>query len=93
MNKSNEIRVAITGFGGLDNSEPGTAVARALKIGWEGKISIDALGYDPWMTGAFSPGLIDNIHILPPLGDGDYAILERIIEINEKRKFHAIIPT
>ena len=93
MNKNNEIRVAITGFGGLDNSEPGTAVARALKIGWEGKISIDALGYDPWMTGAFSPGLIDNIHILPPLSDGDHAILERIIEINEKRKFHAIIPT
>ena len=93
MNKSNEIRVAITGFGGLDNSEPGTAVARALKRGWEGKISIDALGYDPWMTGAFSPGLIDNIHILPPLTDGDYAILERIIEINNKRKFHAIIPT
>ena len=61
MNKNNEIRVAITGFGGLDNSEPGTAVARSLKIGWEGKISIDALGYDPWMTGAFSPGLIDNI--------------------------------
>ena len=93
MNKNNEIRVAITGFGGLDNSEPGTAVARALKLGWEGKISIDALGYDPWMTGAFSPGLIDNIHILPPLVEGDYALLERIVEINEKRKFHVIIPT
>ena len=34
MKKFSEIRVAITGFGGLDNSEPGTAVARALKLGW-----------------------------------------------------------
>ena len=65
MKKTKEIRVAVTGFGGLDNSEPGTAVARALKLGWEGSISIDALGYDSWMTGAFSPGLIDNIHIMP----------------------------
>jgi len=93
MKKYNEVRIAITGFGGLDNSEPGTAVARALKLGWEGKISIDALGYDAWMTGAFSPGLIDNLHIVPPLVEGDNAFFERIIEINKKRKFHAIIPS
>ena len=93
MKKFSEIRVAITGFGGLDNSEPGTAVARALKLGWEGNISIDALGYDAWMTGAFSPGLIDNLHIMPPLVEGENAFFERIIEINKKRKFHAIIPS
>ena len=55
MKKFSEVRVAITGFGGLDNSEPGTAVARALKLGWEGNISIDALGYDAWMTGPKTP--------------------------------------
>ena len=93
MKKFSEIRVAITGFGGLDNSEPGTAVARALKLGWEGNISIDALGYDAWMTGAFSPGLIDNVHIMPPIAEGENAFYERIIEINKKRKFHAIIPS
>ena len=88
-----ELRIAITGFGGLDNSEPGTAVARAIKLGWEGNISIDALGYDAWMTGAFSPGLIDNVHIMPPIAEGENAFYERIIEINKKRKFHAIIPS
>ena len=66
-NFKKELRIAITGFGGLDNSEPGTAVARAIKLGWEGNISIDALGYDAWMTGAFSPGLIDNVHTMPPI--------------------------
>ena len=93
MKKTKEIRVAVTGFGGLDNSEPGTAVARALKLGWEGNISIDALGYDNWMTGAFSPGLIDNIHILPPLVEGDNVFFDRIIEINNKREFNVIIPS
>ena len=34
MKHSSEIRLAITGFGGLDNSEPGTAVARAIQLGW-----------------------------------------------------------
>ena len=29
-NFKKELRIAITGFGGLDNSEPGTAVARLL---------------------------------------------------------------
>ena len=93
MSKNKEIRIAITGFGGLDNSEPGTAVARALKLGFEGNISIDALGYDPWMTGAFSPGLIDNLHIIPPLAEGENSFYERIVEINNKRKFDIIIPS
>ena len=93
MSKNKEIRIAITGFGGLDNSEPGTAVARALKLGFEGNISIDALGYDPWMTGAFSPGLIDNLHIMPPLAEGENSFYERIVEINNKRKFDIIIPS
>ena len=80
MKHSSEIRLAITGFGGLDNSEPGTAVARAIKLGWEGNVSIDALGYDAWMTGAFSPGLIDNLHIMPPLAEGENAFFERNIK-------------
>ena len=88
-----EIRVLISGFGGLSNAEPGTAVARSLKLGWKGKITIDAMGYDPWITGALSPGLIDHIHIIPPLVEGDGAMLERIQEIHEKRKINILIAT
>jgi carbamoyl-phosphate synthase large subunit len=87
-----DVGVAISGFGGMDNPEPGTPVARALRKGWRGNLSITALGYDNWMTGAWSPGLCDRLAITPPLIDGDAAVLARILELNKGKSFSTLIP-
>jgi carbamoyl-phosphate synthase large subunit len=87
-----DVGVAISGFGGMDNPEPGTPVARALRKGWRGNLSITALGYDHWMTGAWSPGLCDRLAITPPLIDGDAAVFARIVELNKAQSFSALIP-
>lgn len=89
---ASDIRVAITGFGGLDNPEPGTGVARALRQGWRGDIEIHALGYDAWMTGAWLPELSDRVHRLPPLAQGEHALLERVLELHAAHPFDALIP-
>ena len=87
-----DVGVAISGFGGMDNPEPGTPVARALRKGWRGNLSITALGYDHWMTGAWSPGLCDRLAITPPLIEGDAAVFARILELNKGKSFSALIP-
>ena len=45
--KRPDLRVAISGFDGLDVPHPGAAVARALRESWGEPIEIHALGYDP----------------------------------------------
>ncbi|MBM3221194.1 MAG: hypothetical protein FJZ38_21380 [Candidatus Rokubacteria bacterium] len=85
-------RVAISGFGGLDNPEPGTPVARALRLGLPGSLTIEALGYDPWITGAYSPGLVDRIHLTVPLARGDDAVLARLLAIHAASPFDVLMP-
>lgn len=85
-------RVAISGFGGLDNPEPGTPVARALRLGLPGSLTIDALGYDPWMTGAYSPGLVDRIHLVAPVAGGDETVLARLLDLHATSPFDVLVP-
>lgn len=84
--------IALTGLGGLDNPEPGTSVARALKKGWSGDIRIEGLTYSAWETGAWSPGVLDGINLVPPLTSGREKVLERLIEIAKDRAIDALIP-
>jgi len=86
------IRVAVTGFGGLNNPEPGTPVARSLRQGWPGKLHIHAMGYDTWMTGGWMPGVVDELHLLCPLAEGDEAVLQRLMGIHKKSRFDVLIP-
>jgi len=86
------VRVAVTGFGGLDNPEPGTAVARALRLGIPQGLTIEALGYDPWLTGAYSPGLVDRVHLAAPLAGGDEAVLARVLEIHRAQPLDVLLP-
>jgi carbamoyl-phosphate synthase large subunit len=85
-------RVAISGFGGLDNPEPGTPVARALRLAMGRAVAIEALGYDPWLTGAYSPGLVDRVHLATPLAGGDEAVLARLLEIRHAHPFDVLLP-
>ena len=90
--KPSEIRIAISGFGGLNNPHPGAPVAEALREGWRGPMQIHAFGSDPMMMGAWMPGVADRLHILPFPSAGDEAILERVLEIHRDVGLDAIIP-
>ncbi|MDA1132378.1 MAG: ATP-grasp domain-containing protein [Proteobacteria bacterium] len=87
-----DLGVVISGFGGLDNPEPGTPVARALRLGWRGGLHITALGYDRWITGAWSPGLVDRLALVPPLANGDEAVFARLMKLHRERPFAALLP-
>ncbi|MBL4692593.1 MAG: ATP-grasp domain-containing protein [Magnetovibrio sp.] len=91
MNENN-LSVALTGFGGLDNPEPGLAVARSLRAGWNDPLEIEALCYDTWNTGAWMPKIADRIHLVVPIAKGDDAVLARLKEIHAKHPFQALIP-
>lgn len=91
MNTS-KTRVALTGFGGLDNPEPGTAVARSLRAGWKGPLEIEALCYDVWDTGGWMPDLANRMHLVTPISNGDEAVFARLKEIHKKHPFDALIP-
>lgn len=86
------IRVALTGLAGLDNPEPGLAVARALREGWRGPLEIEGLVYDPWSTGGWAPGVVDRLHLIPPIALGDEAVLQRLLALHRKHPVDVLIP-
>ncbi|MEH6824977.1 MAG: hypothetical protein V7629_13810 [Motiliproteus sp.] len=90
--KTPDAVVALTGFGGLEAHQPGAAVARALRDGWQANISIEALGYDSVMTAAWMPGVADRLHLIPAIGASDDAVLEQILRIHEKTHLDALLP-
>lgn len=91
--KPTTLRVALSGFDGLDNPHPGAAVAQALRQGAQGRMAIEALVYDALETGAWMPGAVDRINLMPPLHEGDEAALERVLEIHAERGLDALIPS
>lgn len=90
--KGRKVRVAVTGFGGLSNPHPGTAVAEALRKGCAGEIEIHALVYESATTGAWMPGVADVIHLIPPLHHGPHQTLGRLAEIHREYGLDAVIP-
>jgi len=88
----NRTRVALTGFGGLDSPDPGIGVAEAIRHGWRGGLEIYALCYDVWSTGAWLPGLVDRLHVIPPLAKAAREMSSGILAIHEERPFDALIP-
>jgi carbamoyl-phosphate synthase large subunit len=84
--------VALSGFDGLDNPHPGAAVAQALRQGSSDRIEIEALVYDALETGAWMPGAVDRINLMPSLHEGDEATLRRVLEIHSQRPLDALIP-
>jgi carbamoyl-phosphate synthase large subunit len=81
--KSKTLRIAISGFDGLDVPHPGGPVARALREGWAG----------PIMTGAWMAGAADELHTLPDFSDGDAVMLERLVALTSRFGLDAFIPT
>jgi carbamoyl-phosphate synthase large subunit len=68
------------------------SVARALRAGWRGDLELTALGYDPFMGGAWAPGLIDRFHLLAENRNNDETLIDRILEIHAERNFDALLP-
>ncbi len=84
--------IAVTGLGGLDNPEPGTAVIRAIRRAWSGRLNVLGLCYDPWTNGAWLPGVADELFRAAPVADGDAAVLDRILDIHGQRSIDALLP-
>ena len=92
-NKNGVIRIAISGFDGLDNPHPGSAVGRAIREGWDAPVHIDALGYDAQLTGAWMPGVADELHDMPLPSDGDDTTFDRLMEIHARQPLDVVIPS
>ena len=86
-----ETQVALLGFRRVDDAA-GVSVARALRAGWRGRLVLAALGYDPFMGGAWIPGLMDRFHLLAGDPASDELLVERILEFHAERPFDALIP-
>ncbi len=89
---SKDIGVALTGFSGLESPGPGVSVARALREGWDGELTLTALGGDPVLPGAWLPGLADRIHRLPPAAAGEDAFFKAVVCAHEESPFAALVP-
>ncbi len=84
--------IALTGFGGLDAPHSGTSVARTLRKGWAGNITIEALGQHSVMTGAWMPGVADGLHLIPAVAEGDDAIFEQLMAVHRRGRLDALLP-
>jgi hypothetical protein len=84
-------RVALLGFSGVGNAAASVSVARALRAGWHGDLELAALGFDPFMSGAWIPGLIDRFHLLAEgYRDGE-PLIDQILELDAEHCFDALI--
>lgn len=88
----NRVAVALTGLAGLDNPEPGLGVARALRNRWGRAIVMEGLVYDPWSTGGWTPGIVDRLHLIPPVASGDDAVLRRMLDVHKAHPVDVLIP-
>jgi carbamoyl-phosphate synthase large subunit len=86
------LTVAVTGFAGLEDPGPGTSVAHALRQGWRGALAIHAWVYGGQVNGAWLPGVIDRVEVLPPVHAGDQRLYEAILEIHRKAPVDALLP-
>jgi len=86
------LRVALTGFGGVEDPGPGASVAHALREGWTGDLAISAWSYGGPANGAWLPGVIERLQVLPALDAGEQRVFEAIVEAHERAPIAALIP-
>ena len=91
-NPERSLRVALTGFGGLDDAGSGVSVAQALRDGWTGDLGICAWSYASLANGAWLPGAVDRLHVLPALDAGEQQLFEAMVEAHERAAVAALIP-
>lgn len=89
--RTRPVRVAITGFSGLDDPGPGAAVARALRAARSRPMELAAWIYGAADTTALLPGIVDRIEVLPPADGHDEALIEAIAEANATHRIDALL--
>jgi biotin carboxylase len=92
ISRTRKLSVALTGFGGLDEPGPGASVAHALKQGWPSDLSISAWSYGSPANGAWLPGVVDRLQVLPPLAAGEEKVFAAIVEAHERAPVDVLIP-
>jgi carbamoyl-phosphate synthase large subunit len=91
-NTERTVRVAVTGFGGLDDAGPGVSVAQALRDGWVGHLAVCAWSYGGPANGVWLPDVVDRLHVLPALDGGEQQLFEAIADASEMAPIDALIP-
>ncbi len=88
-------RVAVTGLNATDDPNPGLAVIRSLREQeqWKGQLRIIGLAYDALDTGIHSPGVIDEVYLLPYASQGTASLIHRLREIRQRTRIDVVIPT
>jgi carbamoyl-phosphate synthase large subunit len=82
------MKIAISGLNNNDNPAPGVGVAKSLK----NKHSLIGLSYDVNETGVYQD-IFESSYLMPFPTMGWEEIKNRILEIKEREKIEAIIPT
>lgn len=86
------LRVAITGFAGLEEPGPGAAVAQSLRAGWKGALELSAWTYGGPANSALLPAVIDRAQVLPSLDLGDERLFAAIVEHAKRSGIDVILP-
>jgi hypothetical protein len=63
-----------------------------VREGWTGDLEICAWSYGSPANGAWLPGVVDRLQVLPALEAGEQQVLEAIVEGHERASIAALIP-
>lgn len=84
--------IAVTGLNAIDSPGPGMAVIRSLRESKTFDCRIIGLSYEALEPGIYMGDWIDITYQIPYPGAGSQALLDRLIQINEREKINVIIP-
>jgi carbamoyl-phosphate synthase large subunit len=86
------LRVALTGFSGLEDPGPGAGTAHALREGWGERIDLIAAAYGAPANAAWLPGVIDRLELLPPLAEGEQRLFDAWLDVHRRTPIDVLLP-
>ena len=85
--------IAVTGLSASENPQPGPAVLRSLREVSRREGRLLGLVYDALESGIYTPGLADDVFLIPYPSEGSSAFLSRLDYILSQRRIDVILPT
>jgi carbamoyl-phosphate synthase large subunit len=90
--KKKKLCIAVTGLNAIDSPGPGIAVIRSIRDCKEWDIRIIGLSYESLEPGIYMHDVVDKTYQIPYPSAGSEALLNRLIQINEKESLDVVIP-
>jgi carbamoyl-phosphate synthase large subunit len=86
------ITIAVTGLNNIDSPGPGVPVIRALRESDYFEPRIVGLAYEKLEPGIYMRHLVDKAYMIPYPSEGSGALIDRVLEINDREKIDVLIP-